>query len=188
MMRLKSTEGFSLVEVMTVIAIIGIITAIALPTYISGMPHRRLKSAARDLYGAMQQARLLAVKKNHPVHVCFNTGADSYFLDDDGDLNLCDTPPVKQIDLKEKYYDVQFGRGDAPSSKPALGAFDINLAPYITFLPAGTAQFETENGPNAVYIENITSPSEKEKESFAVAVMDSGAVKISWYDGKGNWK
>ena len=188
MMRLKNTAGFSFVELMSVIAIIGIMSAIALPYLVSGQPQRRLKAAARDLYSAMQQARLLAVKNNQPVHVCFNTGANFYFLDDvldnNGDDNRCLPVPTERperIDLQEIYYDVQFGRGSATTAPVA--ATGNTTAEFITFRPAGTTAPDSA-GNNTVYLQNSNNPS----ESFAVSVQMSGSVKISWFDGKGNWR
>ena len=49
-MRLQGTGGFTLLEVITVIAIIGIAAAIALPVLIKTLPQKYLRSTARDLY------------------------------------------------------------------------------------------------------------------------------------------
>jgi prepilin-type N-terminal cleavage/methylation domain-containing protein len=181
----KSRAGFSLLEVLVILAIIGIMSTIALPAYFSGQPYRRLKSASRDIYGAMQQARLLAVKNNQPVRVCFNSGANLYSLDDDGDTASCNTLS-KQVDLQERYHDVRFITGTAPdldtqNERDRIGAASNTTTASITFTATGTATFDSNN--NAVYIENINNP----LEVFAVAGMDSGAIKISWYDGT-NWK
>ncbi len=88
MKLLRKIEGFSLIELLVVIAIIGVLSAIVVPSFISGMPTRRLKSAARDLYGAVQHARLLAVKNNQNYKLIFEEKVEDgelkqfYYLDE----------------------------------------------------------------------------------------------------------
>ncbi len=155
MMRLKktNTDGFAFIELIVVIAIIGLLSAIALPMYISPMPQRRLKSAARDLYGAMQKTRLLAVKENQ--NKTLNFGAHSYGLD------------ASETDLSVKYHDVAFGCSAAPGSWTGSAT-----AANITFTPAGTSSDST------IYIQ-----SDNTSECFAVTVALSGALKIRRFNG-----
>ncbi|MCW5199375.1 prepilin-type N-terminal cleavage/methylation domain-containing protein, partial [Desulfobulbus sp. F1] len=82
----KNTAGFSFVELMVVIALIGMLSAIALPSLLGSLSEKRLKNAARNLYSDMQRARLQAVKKNKKLFVRFSDGAgnknDFYYFDE----------------------------------------------------------------------------------------------------------
>lgn len=70
--NMKNSKGFTLLEVLIVIALIGILSAIAIPNYISWLPNYRLKGAARDLYSAAMKARGEAVKRNTNCALTFN--------------------------------------------------------------------------------------------------------------------
>jgi type IV fimbrial biogenesis protein FimT len=84
---MKKNSGFTLLEVMVTIGIIAIVSAIAIPNYLSYLPKHRLNGGARDVYSAMQYARLKAVKERTPVSIIFNTGADSFTVFDDANGN-----------------------------------------------------------------------------------------------------
>ncbi|HEY1937335.1 MAG TPA: prepilin-type N-terminal cleavage/methylation domain-containing protein [Candidatus Angelobacter sp.] len=60
----KASKGFSLIELLIVVAIILIVAAIAVPTLLNAVSNIRVRSAAGELSGIMQEARILAAKKN----------------------------------------------------------------------------------------------------------------------------
>jgi prepilin-type N-terminal cleavage/methylation domain-containing protein len=65
----QSESGFTLIEVLIVIAIIGVIAAIAMPRFNSWKQGADLNANARRLYGFFQQARMEAVKLNETCTV-----------------------------------------------------------------------------------------------------------------------
>ena len=69
---MKKPKGFTLIEVLIVIGVIGILAAIAIPSYISWLPNYRLKVAARDLYSSAMKAKGEAVKRNQNCALTFN--------------------------------------------------------------------------------------------------------------------
>ncbi len=90
--------GISLVELMTVIAIIAVMAFFAGPEMLNIGPKAKMKSAARDLKSNLEMARMEAVKRNKPVNLVFTPsttpGASAYEIkvdenrDGTGDLSL----------------------------------------------------------------------------------------------------
>ena len=58
--------GFTLVELLVVISIILLVSAVALPSIISAISHRQVSEAARILQAALVGARDSAIKNNAP--------------------------------------------------------------------------------------------------------------------------
>jgi prepilin-type N-terminal cleavage/methylation domain-containing protein len=64
---LQRSYGFNLIELVVVIAIIGILSAIAVPSFTGTISSMRAKGAASDLYMALIKTRSEAVKRNTKV-------------------------------------------------------------------------------------------------------------------------
>jgi len=80
-------SGFTLYELLAVIAIIAVLASIAVPSFIKWLPKYRLGGAARSLLSVLQYSRLMAVKKNVNILVTFDPAKNIYsvFADYDSD-------------------------------------------------------------------------------------------------------
>jgi type IV fimbrial biogenesis protein FimT len=90
LLTIRKDKGFTLLEMMTVIAIIGIVSAIAIPNFYSYAAGMKLRSASRDLYSTLQDTRMKAIRQNTRWAVRFN-GTASYQVIDCGIDNTCGT-------------------------------------------------------------------------------------------------
>ena len=70
----QSNAAFSLMEVMVVIAIIGILSAVAIPNMIAWRATAQYSAAVRMVKSAIDETRMKAIKSNMPARVDFVVG------------------------------------------------------------------------------------------------------------------
>ena len=79
-------RGFTLIEVMIVIVIIGIMTGIAVPAFADWRERQSVRSATQSLMAHMKQARVLAIAENRTVSITFTSTSYTY---DAGSCGQC---------------------------------------------------------------------------------------------------
>jgi type IV fimbrial biogenesis protein FimU len=77
---LLDERGFTLVEMMIVVAIVGIFAAIALPSFNRVIDRQRAKNAATDIFVALARARSEALKLNQSVTILPKSGTTDWAL------------------------------------------------------------------------------------------------------------
>jgi type IV fimbrial biogenesis protein FimT len=65
-----ASGGFSLIELLVVLTLIGIVTMLAAPSFNSAFLSNRLAGYANSFVASAQLARSEAIKRDRPVHVC----------------------------------------------------------------------------------------------------------------------
>ena len=73
---MKKNSGFTLMELMTVIAIIAILGAIATPNIIKWISNQKINQAAMEVQSAIQSARIKAVKENLNSRLVFSNNRE----------------------------------------------------------------------------------------------------------------
>lgn len=73
-------SGMSIVELMVVLSMLAILSAIAVPNYYAWLPKYRLSTSARDVLSDLEFARGIAIKENASVVVQFNTANNRYWI------------------------------------------------------------------------------------------------------------
>lgn len=178
--------GFTLVEVMIAVAIIGILAGFAAPSLLASMPTLRVNGAARQVLSDLRFARTQAVERGVPVVVKFNVSssggasAGTYVLalDNNLDNNFSSADTViTETRLPEDYPNVEFASNNAPSGIDLSNAALNDVADAITFRLNGAA---SENGNVYVRPVNDSNGSKNRRVRILAA---TGNVRIESWNG-----
>ena len=87
---IRDMSGFSLIEVIVTVAVIGVIATIALPHMIGWRGERQLQGSARNFAADLQLARLKSIRETENVVVEVNGATDRYqiYVDNNKNQNL----------------------------------------------------------------------------------------------------
>ena len=133
---MRKHSGFTTVELLVVIALIGIIAAIAVPNFIGWLPKYRLRAATQDLYSNFQRAKMGAIKNNNDWAIVFDEIAHSYSII--SDFGGAGQAVEKTVNLSNYKSGIGFGNGNAIQDIPG-GSFPNGSVSYDT--PDNTAVF-----------------------------------------------
>ncbi len=171
-------KGFTLLELMVIVAIIGIMSAMAYPSFADYLERAKVKRFGRDMVSSMQMARVNALRDGKQWAIQFDGNEYRVLSDrgDDGDWNTGDDVLEKRITVADYGRNVTFGSayGARPgaTSDPADGvSFTGNR---VIFNSDGTSKSGT------VYVTNGRG------DTFAVGSLSTtGRIKtwINWGNG-----
>lgn len=118
---MHTKKGFSLLELLIVLAIFTIIASITLTSYCRHLSKYQLRGAARLLMGDIMLAKTRAVSQNNRYRIMFIDDHQYNILDDDDDDNSADDDELTiHRDIQKFYKNITFGTTEAakPSKNP----------------------------------------------------------------------
>ena len=115
----EKANGFTILELLVALAIIGVSAAIAVPSMFEYMSRNRLKGAARQIMSDLMWARMQAVTQKNEFRVFFVNDHQYEILDDDDNDGKVDkTERVRKKDIRSPYFDVRIGSTGNPTFFP----------------------------------------------------------------------
>lgn len=183
-----NNDGFTIMELLTVIGIISIVSVISIPPFISWIPDYRLKSAALDLFSNFQNARMRAIQSRGEYAILFNVSAGTYQLVSSGknktlDGGESDDRIEKTVFLSDYGSGIRYGYGSA-SEKATGGGGGFSPGDEVSY-NGDMAEFNSRGMANRmgyVYLEN------SRKSTFAVSTPTmAGFVHIKRWNGR-EWR
>lgn len=149
--RYTATDGFTFIELVVAIAIIGIVALFTAPMFVSFIQSQRTQGAARELVAFLNQARQLAITRNTPFSVEVQAAPPDRLRFCSGSATPCPGGTVWN------------GPGTGANGWMALANNDrIVVAPAITFSALGAATaagtLRVQNGQGTSCLDVVVSP------------------------------
>ena len=178
---MKRKNGFTILELIVIIAILAVLLLIAIPGFSRWLPNYRLRAATRDLFSNVQHAKLTAIKRHRTCAISFNQdiGGTIYdyvvYVDTGNNLELdAGDEVLTNVLFSERYdgviFDTSEGGGDGIDDT-IIDNDDGN--PTIGFLSNGFG-IDNNGDPAAgsIYLTNATG---RQRE---VAVSSAGSISV----------
>ncbi|MBI5118601.1 prepilin-type N-terminal cleavage/methylation domain-containing protein [Candidatus Poribacteria bacterium] len=149
-------KGFTLIELVMVMAIISVIAAIVLPRLDPFVPKRRLKSAARVLSGTISLAYGESISKNKTYRLYMDPSDDSYWITEVDKLDEEDTGGPAGIRLGTHFELLQYEESEkgVEQSTPSEPMFARKKLPEGVHFASVEVKKDLEMAvPGARYIE-----------------------------------
>lgn len=196
-MKTSFNKGFTLIEMMVVVALIGILMAIAIPSLLSQRPMWRVNGASRALLTDMRLTQSMAIRSGDPHAIIFDGALKKYDVisDDgagggargDGIKNGAETI-IKTVDISVGYKDILFGSAGAtrvgggviPADGvdfPTRGGFKS-----VIFRPDGSA------GDGGAYLYPANSTAHPDWQRAVTVVGSTGRVKVFVWTTTTGWQ
>lgn len=179
-MNRQSERGYTIIEALIVVAIIGIMTVAGVPAFMSMFNQNRIRSTARVLATDVRWARMNAISRQRPTKVTI-TGTNTYAVAElvgGAWTNVVPGPrnsqrrlefPARVTFSSHTFVDID----DLPADPDVPD--DADTDPDIVFLPNGAAWGLTDTNERVT----IATDWKVTKPQFHIMVRPSGNVRVS---------
>ena len=168
--------GYTLLELLITIAILGIITGVAFPVFSTWLPNYRLKNAAVELFLNIKMAKAMAIKSNCSYRVVFEDG--SYSIQGiDGKVER-----IVYFSIYDPNGSIGYGCGKATKNATVSeGPIPSDFISYVSNRATFNSRYMGSAG--YVYLAN------KKGTAYAVGTWSSGNVLLKkWNEDSGSWE
>ncbi len=162
--------GFTLLEMIVVVAILSVISAIALPSINSWRQNLQLNSATRDIYSNLQKAKLEAIKTRTYCTATFDANGYVIYLDADKDLvQDAGEQVISSVSLSD-YENVSFDTSKGGGDGLDFSGTDNGIAFSVTGLP--------RNSVGALGLGTIFLKQDNRDKTAEISITRAGSIQI----------
>jgi prepilin-type N-terminal cleavage/methylation domain-containing protein len=196
--RRSRRNGFSLVELVLSLAVLLVITTLAVPVVVRSLQTYQLNSTASQLAGMLKFAKFDAIRQNTPVNFQVAQSGASWivWVDSNGDGVPNGTEPQMVISGNNTLLPAS----SVPSPSPILATLGAGSSAYTWAVLSGAPGsimydqrgviISVAGGPvvttiSALYLGN---PNDSSSGYRAIITLPSGAVQVWTSSSAGNWQ
>lgn len=165
--------GFTLIELMVVVAVVAILAVVAAPSMSALMNASKLNSASGELTAALQIARSEAIRRNSRVWVCATDGS---VTNTTACSNSASWTKWAILDLTKNVAADRVIRNETSTGSVQIKS---DLVGGVMFRPSGVINAQTK----VTVCMPVTKPAENKRE---ITVMISGVLTTAKVNGSGS--
>jgi prepilin-type N-terminal cleavage/methylation domain-containing protein len=196
--RRNSRNGFSLVELVLSLAVLLVITTMAIPVVVRSLQTYQLNSTASQLAGMLKFAKFDAIRQNTPVNVQVAQASGNWlvWVDSNGD----GIPNGAEPQMVISGNNTLLPSAAVPSPAPILATLGAGSAAYTWVVLSGSTgsiMYDQRGviitGPGGLVVTTITAlylgnPNDPNSGYRAVITLPSGAVQVWTTSSAGSWQ
>lgn len=184
----NSMSGVGLVEIMIVMAVILIVSVIALPNFIKTMRISKLNDGATQVSNIIKLTRFQAIRRNTTISCKVSQSSSTstqVWTDANGNGNFDRTESTTLITGSANLV----ASGSVPGTTNLATAIGTNVVLIPVSLSGGTYTFDQRGAisPAGVYVSYLTYAGQPTLGYRAVVVLPSGSMQTWSADSSGNW-
>jgi Tfp pilus assembly protein FimT len=187
----KSSHGFSMLELAASLAIVMILSAVAVPSLLRSYRAYVLSDAASRLAGIVKLTRFEAIRKNTQIRLRAQQGAANWTVWTDSNNNSLADSGENQVVLNSMIRVLP--AGSVPSPTPitsaigsAISTFTVQSGSSTVITYDGRGAVDFGGGSPAVYVYYLGNTGIPNFGARAIVLLPSGVVQV-WTSASGNW-
>lgn len=190
--RRSPRNGFSLVELVLSLAVLLIITTLAIPVVVRSLQTYQLNSTASQLAGMLKFAKFDAIRQNTAVSCQIVQSGANWLVWVDSNGNLVADGAEPQMIIGGSFTLLPAGSVPSPASITSTLGPGFSGYSWVVLSGSNTSITYDQRGVidagSAVYALYLGNPNDPNSGYRAIITMPSGAVQVWTASSAGNWQ